>query len=97
MRGHDSLVRGFWRVVVCDGFGADSFFRDEFDGGAEEVVKESPFVSIEPIEERDDVGLIESFISEPLSYVGPVFLFYMGVVIFMVGSAAGKMYGVCSL
>jgi len=60
-------------------------------------VKESPFVSIEIVEERDDVGLIKSFISEPLSYMGPVFLFDMGVVIFMVGSATGKMYRVCSL
>lgn len=96
-RGHDSLVRGFGGVVSFDGFRADSIFCDEFNGGAEEVVKESPFVPIEIIEERDNVGLIESFISEPLPYMGPVFLFDMGVVIFVIGSAAGKMDGVSSL
>ena len=59
MRGfHDSLVRGFRRVMVFDGFGADPFFGEEFHGGAEEVMKESPFLAIEVIEERDDLGVI---------------------------------------
>jgi len=46
-RFHDSLVRGFRRIVVFDGFGTDPLFRDEFYGGAEEVVEESPFLGIE--------------------------------------------------
>ena len=40
--------------MVFDGFGADSFFADEFHGGAEEVMEESPFLGIEVIEEGDD-------------------------------------------
>ncbi len=42
----DALVRGFGRVVVFEGLGADAFFFEEFDGGAEEVMKEPPFLSI---------------------------------------------------
>ena len=57
-RFHDSLVRGFWRVMVFDGFGSDPFFGDEFHGWAEEVVKESPFLGIEVVEKRYDVFLI---------------------------------------
>ena len=57
-RLHDSLVRGFWRIMVFDGFRADSFFGDEFYGGAEEVVEESPFLSVEVVEERDDFFLV---------------------------------------
>ena len=57
-RIHDSLVRGFGRVMVFDGFGSDPFFGDEFYGGAEEVVEESPFLGIEVVEERYDVGII---------------------------------------
>jgi hypothetical protein len=45
----DSLERGFRVVVVFDGFGADSFFVDEFDRGAEEVEKEFPFLGIEVV------------------------------------------------
>jgi len=45
-----SLVRGFWRIVVFDGFGTDPFFRDEFYRRAEEVVEESPFFGIEVVE-----------------------------------------------
>ena len=57
-RFHDSLVRGFRRVVAFDGFRADSFFRDKFYGRAEEVVEESPFLGIEVVEERYDVLVI---------------------------------------
>jgi hypothetical protein len=58
-----SLVRGFRRVMVFDGFGADSFLRDELHGRAEEVMKESPLFGIEVIEERDDSGIIEALIA----------------------------------
>jgi len=57
-RIHDSLIRGFGRVMVFDGFGADPFFCDKFYGGAEEVVEESPFFGIEVIEGGNDVGII---------------------------------------
>ena len=48
-RIHDSLVRGFGRIMAFDGLRADSFFGDEFYGRAEEVVKESPFLGIEVV------------------------------------------------
>jgi hypothetical protein len=57
-RIHDSLVRGFRRVVAFDGFGADSFFGDEFYGEAEEVVEKSLFLGIEVVEGRYDVSVI---------------------------------------
>ena len=50
MRGfEDSLVRGFGGVMVFLGFGADSFFGEEFGGGGEEVVKKSPFLGVEVV------------------------------------------------
>ena len=42
----DALVRGFGGVMAFEGFGADAFFFEEFDGWAEEVMEESPFLSI---------------------------------------------------
>jgi len=92
-RFHDSLVRGFWRIVAFDGFGADSFFRDKFYGGAEEVVEESPFLGIEVVEGRYDGGVIQAVVSEPLPDVCPVFLFDMGVVVFVVGPASCELDG----
>ena len=44
--------------MLFNGFRADSFFGDEFYGGTEEVVEESPFIAVQIIEERDGVGLI---------------------------------------
>jgi len=87
------LVRGFGSVVAFVGFGADSFFGEEFDGGAEEVVEESPLLAVQVIEEGDDLGVIESFVSEPLADMGPVFLFDVGVVFVVVGAAAGELDG----
>ena len=95
-RFHDSLVRGFWRIVVFDGFRADSFFCDEFYRGAEEIVKEPPFLGIEVVEGRHDIGIIQAVVSDPLPYVRPVFLFDMGVVIFVVGPASCELDGLFS-
>jgi hypothetical protein len=53
-----SLVRGFRRIMAFNGFGTDSFLRDELHGGAEEIMKESPLIGIEIIEEMDDSGII---------------------------------------
>ena len=55
---HDSLIRGFGRVMAFDGFGADAFFFDEFYGGAEEVVEEAPFFCIEVVEGGNDLRII---------------------------------------
>jgi len=97
MRRFDySLVRGFWRIMVFDGFGADSFFRDEFYGRAEEVVEEPPFLGIEVVEGRHDVGIIQAIVADPLPYVRPVFLLDVGVVIFVVGPASCELDGLFS-
>ena len=45
-RFEDSLVGSFGGVVVFKGFRAEAFFLEEFDGGAEEVMKESPFLGV---------------------------------------------------
>ena len=42
----DTLVRGFGGVMVFEGFGADTFFLEEFGGGAEEVMEEPPFLGV---------------------------------------------------
>jgi hypothetical protein len=64
MRGfNDSLVRGFRRFMVFNGFGTDPFLRDELHGRAEEIMKEPPLFGIEVIEERDDPGIIEALVA----------------------------------
>jgi hypothetical protein len=45
------LVRGFRRARSFDGLGANSFFGEEFHEGAEEVMKESPLMFIEFVEQ----------------------------------------------
>ena len=60
-------------------------------------MEEPPLVRIEVIEERDNVRIIEALVAEPLTDVGPVFLFDVSVVIFVVGTGASKLYGALSL
>lgn len=50
-RFHDSLVRGFGRIMTFDGFRSDPLLGEELYGRAEEVVEESPFLGIEIVEE----------------------------------------------
>ncbi len=57
-RFEDSLIGSFRGVMVFEGFRADPFFGEQFHGRAEEVMKESPFVAIEVVEERDNVRMI---------------------------------------
>jgi hypothetical protein len=57
-RFEDSLVRGFRRGMVFNGFGTEPFFREELHRRAEEIMEESPLSGIEVIEERDDSGII---------------------------------------
>ena len=57
-RFNGSLIGSFGRVMVFEGFRADSFFGEEFHGRAEEVMKEPPLVTIEVIEEGDEVRIV---------------------------------------
>jgi len=43
------------------------------------------------------VGVIEALVAEPLADMGPVFLFDVSVVLFVVGAAAGELDGFGSL
>lgn len=58
---------------------------------------ESPFLGVEVIHESYEDVFIESVVSKPFPDMGPVFLFYMGVIILMIGSASGKLDGVIPL
>ena len=57
-RFEGSLIRGFGRVMVFNGFGPNPLLRDELHGRAEEVMEEPPLSGIEFIEKRDDSGII---------------------------------------
>ena len=52
------LVRCFRGIITPDGFGSNSFFSQEFDGGQEEVLKPAPFLGIEVVEQGNDLGVI---------------------------------------
>ena len=44
--------------MCFDCFGADPFFREELHGRAEEVMKQSPFMFIELVEQGDDLRVL---------------------------------------
>jgi hypothetical protein len=49
-RFHNSLVRSFRFIIEFDSFRSNSFFREEFNRGAEEVMEEPPLPGVEFIE-----------------------------------------------
>ena len=58
LRFHDSLIGSFRRIMFLDGFRTDSFFFDKFYRREEEVVKETPFVAIEVVQQRHNPGIV---------------------------------------
>ena len=60
-------------------------------------MKESPLFGVEMVEQGDHTGVIESFIAEPLADMSPIFLFDMGIIIFMISTASGKLNGLCTV
>ncbi len=52
------LIRGFWRTMSFDRFGADPLFGEEFHRRAEEVMKEPPFMFVEFVEQGDNLRVI---------------------------------------
>ena len=49
-RFDNSLIRGFGGIIAFNGLGGNPLFGNELNGGAEEVVKEPPFLGIELVE-----------------------------------------------
>ena len=56
------------------------------------VLIQTPLVGIEPVDKFDQFGVVEAIISEQVSYVAPVFLLDMGVVVFLVRSRSGELH-----
>ena len=44
--------------MFFDRLGADPFFSEQLHGRADEVMKEPPGVSVEFVEQRDQVGVV---------------------------------------
>ena len=57
------MVRYFGFIITFDNFRGNSFFFDELDGRAEEVMKESPFIFVKVVEKRNDLGVIKAAIA----------------------------------
>lgn len=77
--------------MAFDDFGANSFFLDKFCRRQEEIEEEPPFVAVEVVESGNDLGVLEAAVAEPLTDMGPVFLFDMGVIVFVVGARASDL------
>ena len=80
------MIRCLWRFVLFDVTGIDPLLFLEFQGRAEIVVKQAPFVAIEVIDNRNEIRIIETVIAEQLPDMGLVLLLHEGIVILTVGS-----------
>lgn len=76
--------------MTLDCLRSRSFLGEQFYRRAEEVMKESPLLCVKAIQKINHPGIIKPVVSDPLPHMGPVLLLYMGIVVFMIGTAAGK-------
>lgn len=53
-------------------------------------MKEPPFIPGEFVEKGDQGRIVETFVSEPLPYMGPVLLLDVGIVILVIAPGASK-------
>ena len=67
------------------------FFK--LEGGTEVVGIEAESVFIEVIDYGNQFWFIEAVVSEQLTDMGPILLFHVGIIIFLIGAGAGKLDG----
>lgn len=88
---------GFGLVMAFDDFCTTSTFFHKFDRGDKEVEVEVPFSGVELVKFLDEVRVFESLITDELSDVGPIFVFDVSIVVFVIGSGACKLHGLFSV
>ena len=77
-----ALAGGLRGRVVAAGF------AEQLQGRTEEVVELAPS-AIELIDSWEQFGRFQALVAQELADMGPVFLFDMGLVVLLVGAAAG--------
>lgn len=87
---YESLEWGFGCIVLFDDFGATPTFFDKFDRRDEEVEVEVPLGGVEVVEFLGEEWFFESLVTEELPDMGPVFVFDVGIVVFVIGSGSGE-------
>ena len=69
---------------------ADLFF--ELESGHEEVLQRVPEGLVYLVHQHHELWMVKTLIAKKLSDVGVIFLFYMGIVVFLIGPSANKLY-----
>src|SRR5207302_8343670 len=90
-RGQDPLPWSFWLLVAPGELGADTDFLLEFDTRLEEVLKVPQLVSVQIVHRIERLGGVITHVAQKLADMGPVLLFDMSVVVFLVRTAAGEL------
>ena len=85
--GLDAIERGLGAIVDTADPGPHPGFADERHGRQEQVLEEPEFLSVERVQGGHSLGRVVPDVPHELSDVGPVLLFDVGVVVFLVGPA----------
>ena len=80
------MIGGFGGFVFFVISAVDPFFFEKLEGWAEVIKVAAPGVAVEGVDGFDQAGMFEAIVSEEVSDTAPVFLFDVGVVVFVVGS-----------
>src|SRR3974377_1779690 len=84
------LKGGLWLVIAAFELGTDALLTDQLHRRQKEVFEGSQFVSVNILHRLAGRKRVIAQVAEDFAYMGPVFLFDMGVVVFFVGACSGK-------
>src|SRR5262245_57804761 len=89
--GEHALQRGQRRIVAAPDASAHARLATELDGGQEQVLEPAQLAAVERVDRGLGGGSVVAHVPEQLADVGPVLLLDVGVVVLLVGAAAGEL------
>src|SRR6202162_6391211 len=86
-----TVQRRAGRIVAAPDAGAHPFLAEQLHRGQEQVLEESQLAAVEGVDRGLRAWGVVAHVAEELADVGSVFLLDVGVVVFLVGPAAGEL------
>jgi len=88
--GAKAFKGGLRGIIYFLDAGSDALLTDQFDGREEKIIKQSQLISVQVVHGLQGLVGVVAHIAKQLSDMGPVLLFYMGIVILLIWATAGE-------
>ena len=88
--GQEAGVGSLWFFIATDGAAAAFIPALKLEGGPEVILELAPFLGVEIVHERDQMGMFKTIVTEELSDMRPVLLLDVSVIILAIGPTASE-------